>query len=111
MSKKRQAKHGADAVGALLAEYRAVVPDERGNSHRKWEIIEYKLLSREDERLLPFFLEVAGDKTDCYLARIAVFKHLGWKVSELQPPSEQYEMIGRVLVQVMRDAEDDNLVR
>src|SRR5438046_2565349 len=111
MAKKKSAQSKIDCVGALIAEYRAVLPDKSGNSYRKLHIIDDELVWPKDKRILPFFIEVAGDKNDYYLARIAVFKLFVWKMSDWRPSAQQREEIGRLIARVMNDRDDDNLVR
>src|SRR5258708_904623 len=107
----RKPRKDAGRVGALIAESRAVVPDAAGNSHRRWHIIDDELCWLDDERILPFFIEVAGDTNDFDLARISVFKALVWKVSDWKPSPEQRVALGQVITRVMNDTDDDNLVR
>jgi hypothetical protein len=100
----------AARVGALIAEYKAIAADASGSRlERKFSILEEELCALEDERILSFFLEVAGDKNDLDEARISVFKAL--KAGQWRPSPEQFAAVGEVLAGLMTDPADDALVR
>jgi hypothetical protein len=103
-------KARGDRVGELLAEFERVVPDAKGKSWRKVEIVMYDLYDADDERVLPLFLRVLADEKEYDLVRIEVLKVLPLWDHEGNVPAAAREEVGRLLTRVMLH-DPDTLVR
>jgi hypothetical protein len=94
-----------DDVQRLIQEFRSEDTTTLGDFSKKVEIIT-DLEYMDDQRIMPFFLEIVSDENEYDLARIEVLKIL-----RLKEPleAETDEKIARILTNILSNSADDDV--
>jgi HEAT repeat protein len=92
-------------VDKLIAEYKAAKLNEKGESDEKLEVI-LELEDHEDEKVIPFFLNVLLNEEEYDLARIEILKILKLRDAQSQ---EEHNRIGKAILQVLMKSSDPDV--